>query len=87
MSAPTFDQKAEMLFSLYDNDKSTTLSMDEIQVMMSNALNALMILDGKEPPSVHEIATRTKAHFKASDTDNDQMVNFTEFKNFLKKDK
>jgi len=36
-----------MLFALYDVDKSTTLSIDELLLMMSNALTALMILDNK----------------------------------------
>lgn len=87
MSSASFDLKAKMLFSLYDNDQSSTLTIDELLVMMQNALSALMILDGKEPPSIHEIAQKTRSYFQASDTDNDQKINFAEFKIYLKKDK
>ena len=73
-----------MLFSLYDTDKSKTLTMDELIVLMSNALTALMLMEGKEAPSIHEINQRTQTHFKSADADNDKRVNFAEFKNYLK---
>lgn len=76
-----------MLFDLYDHDKSTTLTMDELMVMMSNSLSALMLLDNKQPPSIHEISRKTREFFQAADTDNDQKVNFQEFKTYLKQEK
>jgi Ca2+-binding EF-hand superfamily protein len=47
-----FDQKVQTLFDLYDVDKSTMLTLDETMVLMSNAQNALALLDGKPLPSM-----------------------------------
>jgi Ca2+-binding EF-hand superfamily protein len=76
--------KAKTLFQLYDNDKSNLLSLDELMVLMQNALSCLLKLDGREPPSIVEVADRTRAYFRATDADNDQKINFNEFKTYLK---
>ena len=47
-----FDHKVQTLFDLYDVDKSTMLTLDETMVLMSNAQNALALLDGKPLPSM-----------------------------------
>jgi hypothetical protein len=71
MSTASFELKAKTLFQLYDNDRSNLLSLDELMVLMQNALSCLLKLDGREPPSISEVADRTRAYFKATDTDND----------------
>jgi hypothetical protein len=47
MSNSTFEEKAQLLFSLYDTNLSTTLDLDELTILMKNALTALMILENK----------------------------------------
>ena len=87
MATATFDWKAKTLFDLYDTDKSSTLSLDEVVVMMSNCMNVLMYIEGKPTQSIAIVAENVKNFFKVSDTDGDNVVNLQEFKTYLKKDK
>jgi Ca2+-binding EF-hand superfamily protein len=87
VSTAPFNWKARSLFELYDADKSTTLSLDEVTVMMSNAMNVLMYIEGKPTQPISVIAENVKSFFKANDTDGDNKINFTEFKTYLKTDK
>ena len=83
----SFDLKAEELFYMYDLDVSLYLSLDETLILMSNALNALSMLDGQPLESLHAIHERTRKFFEAADTDNDKTVNLREFKTYLKTEK
>ena len=41
VSHATLDEKAELIFNLYDFDKSLSISKEELTVLMANSLSAL----------------------------------------------
>lgn len=87
MSHGTLDEKAELIFNLYDFDRSQSISRDELTVMMTNALAALKSMEGKPAPSIAEVEKKTTEFFVASDTDKNNVISLKEFKTYLKKDK
>lgn len=48
-------EKAELIFQLYDFDKSQYISKDELTILMTNSLTALRCLTGQPPPTIGEI--------------------------------
>jgi len=65
-----FDWKAQTLFNLYDVNKSTTLSLEEMIVLMTNSHNALIYMTGdihEHKKTTSEISRITKDYFAASD--------------------
>jgi Ca2+-binding EF-hand superfamily protein len=69
VSHGNLEEKAELLFNLYDFDKSQSISKDELTVLMTNALTAMRCMEGRPAPTVNEIETKTAAFFKEADTD------------------
>lgn len=86
MSDSTFEEKAQLLFGLYDTNLSTTLDLDELTILMKNALTSLMILENRQAPNMNEIDRRTRLFFETADEDRNNLVSFKEFKTFLKKE-
>ena len=87
MSHGTLDEKAELVFSLYDFDGSRSLSKDELTVLMNNTLTSMNVMQNKQPPSINEVAKKTDEFFLKADTNKDQKISLKEFKNYLKTDK
>jgi Ca2+-binding EF-hand superfamily protein len=87
MSHGTLDEKAELIFNLYDFDKSQSISKDELTVLMTNALTALKSMDRKPAPTVSEIEKKTNAFFADADSNRDNSISLREFKSYIKKDK
>jgi Ca2+-binding EF-hand superfamily protein len=52
LSHGTLNQKAELIFGLYDFDKSGTLTMDEMTALMINAIASLNAMEGKVKPTM-----------------------------------
>jgi Ca2+-binding EF-hand superfamily protein len=46
LSHGTLDEKAELIFTLYDFDHSQSISKDELTVLMTNVLSALKLMEG-----------------------------------------
>lgn len=55
MSHGSLDEKAELIFKLYDFDKSLSISKDELTILMTNAISALKSMEGKGAPTMEEI--------------------------------
>lgn len=87
MARGSLNDKAELIFSLYDFDKSKSISRDELTVLLANALTALKNLDGKKGPSVSEIEEKIKDFFSEGDEDHDGSISLKEFKSYVNKDK
>jgi hypothetical protein len=87
LSQSTFDEKAQLLFSIYDTNLSTTLELDELTILIKNALTALMSLENKKAPNMKEIEIRTRDFFKRADEDRNNVISFKEFKSYLRKEK
>jgi len=54
---------------------------------MTNSMTAMNAMNGKRPPSIEEIETKTDEYFLKIDTNNDKKITLREFKSFIKKDK
>jgi Ca2+-binding EF-hand superfamily protein len=55
MSHATLNEKAELIFNLYDFDRSQCISKDELTVLMTNVLSSLKNMEGKSAPTIAEI--------------------------------
>ena len=89
LSHATLDEKAELIFNLYDFDRSMSISKDELTVLMTNVLTALKSMEkGKNstPVTIDMIEKKTNEFFKAADTDGDKNISLREFKTYIKKD-
>lgn len=86
MSHATLDEKAELIFNLYDFDRSQSISKDELTVLMANTMASLKSMEGKPAPTINEIEQKTNEFFGAADTNNDNQISLREFKNYIKKD-
>jgi len=75
------------LFSIYDTNLSTTLELDELTILIKNALTALMSLEGKKSPNMKEIELRTRDFFNRADEDRNNVISFKEFKSYLRREK
>ena len=53
LSNSTLDEKAELIFDIYDFDKSKYISRDELVILMTNSLSALnSMTKGKQAPTI-----------------------------------
>ena len=87
LSHSTLDEKAELIFSLYDFDGSKYISRDELVILMTNALSSLNAMSKKPPPSIEEIEKKTDEFFQKADTNQDKKITLREFKRYITKDK
>ena len=71
MSHATLDEKAELIFNLYDFDRSQSISKDELTVLMANTMASLKSMEGKPPPTMNEIERKTTELFNTADTNKD----------------
>ena len=87
MSHANLDDKAELIFNLYDFDRSQSISKDELTVLMANVMASLKSMEGKKPPPIQEIEEKTDELFAKADTNKDQQISLKEFKTYIKSDK
>ena len=87
MSHATLNEKAELIFNLYDFDRSQCISRDELTVLLSNSLSALNQMQGKPVSSIAEIEKKTDELFDAAYTNKDNQLTLKEFKSYIRKDK
>jgi Ca2+-binding EF-hand superfamily protein len=71
MSHANLDDKAELIFNLYDFDRSQSISKDELTVLMANVMASLKSMEGKKPPTIQEIEQKTDDLFAKADTNKD----------------
>jgi WD40 repeat protein len=86
LSHATLDEKAELIFNLYDFDQSQSISKDELTVLMTNSVSSMMMMQGKPPPSINDIKKMTDAFFDKADTNKDNAISLKEFKTYIKTD-
>ena len=86
MSHATLDEKAELIFNLYDFDRSQSISKDELTVLMANTMASLKSMEGKPAPSINEVEVKTNELFAGADADANNQISLKEFKNYIKKD-
>jgi len=86
MSHATLDEKAELIFNLYDFDRSQSISKDELTVLMANTMASLKSMEGKPAPTINEIELKTNELFTKADVDRNNQISLKEFKNYIKKD-
>lgn len=55
LSNASLDEKAELIFNLYDFDRSQSISREELTVLMTNVLAALKGMEGKPAPLIKEV--------------------------------
>lgn len=87
MSHATLSEKAELIFNLYDFDRSQCITKDELTVLMTNSLTALKAMEGRPAPTLAEIEQKTTAFFEEADEDRNNQISLREFKSYVKKDK
>ena len=86
LSNGTLDDKAELIFDLYDFDGSKYISRDELTVLMTNALCSMNAMAKKPRPTTAEIEKKTNEFFEESDVNKDNQISLKEFKSYLKRD-
>ena len=86
LSHGTLEEKATLIFQLYDFDKSQYISKDELTILMTNSLTALRALEKGPAPSIEEIESKTDEFFRKSDTDGNERVTLDEFTSFIRRD-
>lgn len=87
MSHATLDEKAELIFNLYDFDRSQSISKDELTVLMANTMASLKGMEGNgNAPTINEIEQKTNQLFAKADVDRNNQISLKEFKNYIKKD-
>lgn len=74
LSHGTLDEKAELIFKLYDFDRSQSISKDELTVLMTNTLSSMMAMEGKPSPTIADIEKKTNAFFLAADADKNNSI-------------
>lgn len=87
MAHGSLEEKAELIFNLYDFDGSKNITRDELVILMTNSMTAMNSMSNKAPPSIAEIERKTDEYFVKIDTNNDKKITLREFKSFVKKDK
>lgn len=68
LSNSNLDEKAELLFDLYDFDGSKYISKDELVILMTNSLTSLNKMDKKKSPTLVEIENKVDEFFEKADT-------------------
>jgi Ca2+-binding EF-hand superfamily protein len=86
LSNSNLDEKAELLFDLYDFDGSKYISKDELVILMTNSLTSLNKMDKKKPPTLVEIENKVDEFFEKADTNRDNKITLKEFKTYVKTD-
>lgn len=86
LSNSNLDEKAELIFDLYDFDGSKYISRDELVILMTNALTALNSMNKQKAPTLTEIENKVDEFFEKSDTNRDNKITLKEFKTYVKTD-
>jgi len=80
-------EKAELIFNLYDFDGSKFISRDEFVILMTNVLTSLNAMNGLKAPTIQEIEKKADELMKKIDVNQDKKITLQEFKTYLTKDK
>lgn len=63
--------KAELIFGLYDFDGNKYISRDELVILMTNVLSSMKALKKQAPPRMADIEAKTDDFFRKADLDGD----------------
>ena len=83
----TLEEKSDLIFGLYDFNKSGILEQDELKALMINCMTSLNSMEGKPAPTLEQIEAKTKTLMAAMDRNNDKKISLAEFKAYVVKDK
>lgn len=86
LSQSTLKQKAEIIFNLYDFDKSKLISQDEMVVLVKTVMSALNVMCKKPEATIQQAETKTLDILKKYDTNKDGEISLKEFQSFVSKD-
>mmetsp|Transcript_34586 Transcript_34586/g.25733 ORF Transcript_34586/g.25733 Transcript_34586/m.25733 type:complete len:183 (-) Transcript_34586:41-589(-) len=87
LSHSTLDEKAELIFSLYDFDGSRYITRDELVILLTNSLTAINSMSKKAAPTIEQLEAKTNEFFRLADVDQDKKITLEEFKAYIRKDK
>ena len=87
LSGESLEDKAEVVFSLYDYDGNKYLTQDELVILMTNVLAAMNCIKKLPAPSIQDIEKKTEEFFAKADANSDKRITLKEFKDFVTKDK
>lgn len=88
MSQATLQEKAQIIFNLYDFDRSQIISQDELVVLARTVICSLHAMSGdKFTQSISWVENLVKQIFLAHDKDHDGGISFTEFMDVIRMDK
>lgn len=79
----TLLEKAELVFQLYDFDKSGLLSEDEFFQLSVNCMTSLCAMEGKAIPTIHYLEKHCRKLFTKIDKDFNKHISIGEFKTYL----
>jgi Ca2+-binding EF-hand superfamily protein len=71
LSSGTLDERAELIFNLYDFNSDNFLSKDELAILVTNCQTAINNMTGKPKPDINAIDKLTAQYFEALDTNHD----------------
>ena len=71
LSDSTLQEKTELIFWIYDFDKSETITMDELIMLMQSALSSLFTMSHQDAPSLLEIEFHAQTFFNEADINQD----------------
>jgi Ca2+-binding EF-hand superfamily protein len=87
LSHGSLDDKAELIFALYDKDKSGLLEQKEATDLFNQSMASLNAMDAKGRPDKAAIEKKVADLWKSIDKDGNKKVSLQEFKNYLKTDR
>lgn len=87
LSHGSIDDKANLIFSLYDRDKSGLLDVEEMTALIRNSLSSIKAMDGqKDRAFPADINAKVDKIFKDIDKDSNKKITLKEFKAYIKRD-
>eukprot|EP00831_Metopus_contortus_P052040 TRINITY_DN4369_c0_g1_i3.p1 TRINITY_DN4369_c0_g1~~TRINITY_DN4369_c0_g1_i3.p1 ORF type:complete len:218 (-),score=52.77 TRINITY_DN4369_c0_g1_i3:136-789(-) len=87
ISQATLEEKAEMIFGLYDFDGNKFITKDELVIMLMSALAALRHMSEGTPPPTEDVESVAYSVMKSSDANNDKRISMYEFLSYITKNK
>lgn len=86
ISDASLENKAEMLFDLFDFDHSQSITFDELIILMRSAANSLAYMSGAQLLTLQQLEEHTEKFFSRIDANHDNSLSLIEFMRFVNTD-
>jgi len=86
LSQSSLRDKAEIIFNLYDFDKTQVITRDEMVILLKTTLTSLNAMCKLPPPTLQEVQLKTDEILQKWDTNKDGSISLQEFQSFVSKD-